>query len=899
MPTLDKSDGLIRLTEANYADGIGALAGGIDPVEISRLLFDQDGAMPNNAGLSTFFTTWGQFIDHDLSLTPESHDELMTTDGLVAPVGRSDYASGSGDNTPRLPVNAITWQIDGSQIYGSTDTRLTEVRAFEGGKLRMSWDETSDHGLLPQADDSTFMAGDISSDNPVYLAGDIRANENPNLLSLHTMMAREHNYWAGQLAEAHPDWDDDQLFAGARQIVEYEIQKITYDQWLPHLIGDALPDDIAYDPAANGQISVEFSTAAFRFGHTLVSSSLDALADDGSDSGSLGLMDGFFQHEMVQEGGIDALIRGMLDGTAQELDTKVVDDLNFFLSTPAGVSGFSLVAINLLRGQDHGLQSYIDTRAALLGDIDRAALDPTDFSILTTDPQLQADLAAVFPTVHDIPLWVGGLAEDAIDGTQLGPLFTHIVADQFYRTRAADIDFGTLSPELGEDILAAVQNSDLAALIARTTDIDMVQDDPFLASARALSDAAMPHGTDAPDQMDMVAKDMQGDLFVRQGNDALSLRGGTQISGSIKTGPGHDQVTMTSGHVAGDIATGSGKDSVDLYGTAKIGDDILTGDGADRVRLSDMAQVRGDIRTGGGADEVTLDNRATVHGGIKTGDGADRITLSAKAAVDGAVMAGGSNDRIILESGAHIAKINGGSGRDTLQLSPGARVEYDDDSSGRIYHEDAAGNEIVTAFQSIERIICFTPGTRIITATGVRRIDDLQVGDRVWTLDHGLQPLRWIGRTTVPARGDLAPIRIRKGALGNDHDLRVSPQHRMLLDGWRVELHCATPEVLAPARGLVNDSTIRPDPGECVTYIHLAFDCHQIVMAEGIPTESFYPGAEALSALDQATRDEVLRLFPEWAGGHPAPIDTARPVLTVGETRAIAAARETLDLNRG
>jgi hypothetical protein len=128
---------------------------------------------------------------------------------------------------------------------------------------------------------------------------------------------------------------------------------------LPHLIGDAVGNDTGFDASVSGESSVEFSTAAFRFGHTLVSSSIDLVGEDGTDAGSVALMDAFFNHSSVEDNGIEAIMRGQLSASAQELDTEIVDDLNFFLETPDGVSGFSLAALNLARGLDHARQVNI------------------------------------------------------------------------------------------------------------------------------------------------------------------------------------------------------------------------------------------------------------------------------------------------------------------------------------------------------------------------------------------------------------------------------------------------------------------------------------------------------------------------------------------------------------
>jgi hypothetical protein len=164
-------------------------------------------------------------------------------------------------------------------------------------------------------------------------------------------------------------------------------------------------------------------------------------------------------------------------------------------------------------------------------------------------------------------------------------------------------------------------------------------------------------------------------------------------------------------------------------------------------------------------------------------------------------------------------------------------------------------------------VICFVRGTRIKTDHGEIEIEDLCEGDRVLTLDNGYQPIRWIGSTLRRAVGAMAPVQIDAGVLGNDRVLRVSPQHRMLLRGWQAELMFGEHEVLATAKSLLNDRTIRRIEGGFVEYFHILFDRHQIIFAEGAPSESFHPGQQGWKALDDGTRNEVLDLFPELAGG--------------------------------
>lgn len=159
---------------------------------------------------------------------------------------------------------------------------------------------------------------------------------------------------------------------------------------------------------------------------------------------------------------------------------------------------------------------------------------------------------------------------------------------------------------------------------------------------------------------------------------------------------------------------------------------------------------------------------------------------------------------------------------------------------------------------------CFTHGTMISTPLGECPVQDLRVGDIVVTRDHGPQTLRWVGERTVCGTGRFAPIHFLPGAVGNARDLLVSPQHRMLISGWRAELFFGEAEVLVAAKHLLNGRTVLPFLTPVVEYFHLLFDQHEIVFAEGAPTESFYPGKAVLAA-DRDICIEVSTLFPALA----------------------------------
>ncbi|QFT74689.1 Hint domain-containing protein [Ruegeria sp. THAF33] len=182
---------------------------------------------------------------------------------------------------------------------------------------------------------------------------------------------------------------------------------------------------------------------------------------------------------------------------------------------------------------------------------------------------------------------------------------------------------------------------------------------------------------------------------------------------------------------------------------------------------------------------------------------------------------------------------------------------------------------------------CFTAGTMIATPEGERAVEGLKAGDLVITVDHGPQPLIWVGCTTVAAEGKLAPIRFDAGVFGLDRPLLVSPQHRMLIEDWQASYLFGHTEALVPAHTLVNDDTVKRVEGGEVEYFHLLFKQHEIVFANGAKSESYYPG-HALSASDRATQSEVLHLFPELTGLDPMSLKTARPIVHPREARAFA-----------
>ena len=178
-------------------------------------------------------------------------------------------------------------------------------------------------------------------------------------------------------------------------------------------------------------------------------------------------------------------------------------------------------------------------------------------------------------------------------------------------------------------------------------------------------------------------------------------------------------------------------------------------------------------------------------------------------------------------------------------------------------------------------IICFAKGTMIRPPHGERRVEHLECGDLVLTKDHGPQPIRWAGSKTVRASGALAPVSIARGTFGNDRDLLVSPQHRLLVTG-------TTSEVLAPALALVDGYRISVAYGGLVSYHHLMFDQHEVVIANGAPSESFHPGGFGLDTLDAAAREGLFAKFPDLRTGANSYSQPIRPCLSMSKAKLLA-----------
>ena len=488
----------LRVAEADYLDD-GFTPAMIRPSarEISNDIFTQVDPHPDPAGASDMFWVWGQFIDHGINLTPthaepyniqvptgDFYFDPNSTGSVVIPLDRSEYDETTGNmEAPREQLNFITSYIDASMIYGSDQERADFLRTFHGGRLK-----TSEGNFLPFNDGSQDNAGGNSTD--FFVSGDVRANENVGLTSMHTLFMREHNYWAEQIAGKFHDLSDEEIYQRAKIIVEAEIQKVTYSEFLPLLLGEnALSSYEGYNANIDPQIANLFSTAAFRFGHSLLSSEIFRLNEDGSviDEGNLALRDAFFSPSLLtDEGGISAILRGLSAGHAESVDAKIIDDVRNFLFGEPGEGGFDLAALNIQRGRDHGLPDFNGARVAY-------GLDPINsFSDLTDDTVLQNTLEDLYGDVNNIDVFVGGLIETPVADSMLGELFHTIVVDQFARLREGDRFW--YEDRLPDDLLDIINHTSLSDIITRNTDIQFLQDNVMLYYDRLTHQSEEPTG---------------------------------------------------------------------------------------------------------------------------------------------------------------------------------------------------------------------------------------------------------------------------------------------------------------------------------------------------------------------------------------------------------------------
>jgi hypothetical protein len=288
---------------------------------------------------------------------------------------------------------------------------------------------------------------------------------------------REHNRICKQLAETYPRWTDERLYQEARRIVIAEEENITFNEWLP-AIGVHLDEYQGYKSDVKAQIMNLFSTASFRYGHTVLNGSILRFNDNCTvhENGHTELKYGFFNPSMIKietKGKIEPYLLGMMHQRSQGLDCKLVDDVRNYLFGAPGAGGMDLAAINMQRGRERGLPDYNTIRS------DFGLQPKSSFATLTGDNNLNQKLFEVYGEIDQIDPWVGLLAEDHLPGSLFGDLGLLIMKKQFSALRDGDRFFFEVDEGLTEDQKRNIRFTSLADIMIRNTDLENIPNNVF------------------------------------------------------------------------------------------------------------------------------------------------------------------------------------------------------------------------------------------------------------------------------------------------------------------------------------------------------------------------------------------------------------------------------------
>uniref|UniRef100_A0A7E4WD61 Peroxidase n=1 Tax=Panagrellus redivivus TaxID=6233 RepID=A0A7E4WD61_PANRE len=503
-----------------------------NPRTISLELIGTRAITPHHK-FSAMLMQWGQFLDHDIDFTATALARQTFATGAICnrtcenvdpcfniplPLNdpkrkqqpnlkfpciefeRSAAVCGSGETSPifqqvtfREQVNTITSYMDASNVYGSTEVDALDLRDLfsDHGLLRFDIVSSAQKPYMPfEKDSSMDCRRNRSVDNPIrcFLAGDFRANEQLGLTAMHTLWFREHNRIASKFLEMNADWDGERIYQEARKLVGAMMQHITMTHWLPQVLGADgfarwIGDYKGYNPEVIPDISNEFATAAFRFGHTLINPKLERLDNDFNDiaAGPIPLHEAFFAPErMLSEGGIDPLLRGLFASPlkkplSHQLLNKELTEKLFNRATDVSLD---LAVMNIQRGRDHGIAGYTEYRKYCNLSV------PTtweDLQFDLEDQSLIAKLRELYGHPGNMDLWVGGVLEKRLPDALMGPTFSCIIGEQFRRLRDGDRFWYENEGVFTQLQLQQIKRVTLAKVLCNNGDnIDRVQENVFL-----------------------------------------------------------------------------------------------------------------------------------------------------------------------------------------------------------------------------------------------------------------------------------------------------------------------------------------------------------------------------------------------------------------------------------
>ena len=514
-----------RLIPAQYEDGCSSLRGDLqnddalrDVVKISPFVPPNPSARHISQTIIDNITTdeipfthilmqWGQFLDHDLDLGPELEEECedcLVTE-ICHPIQVADADPAFGINTPnkgkclpfrrslpvcptapplsfeaREQVNDLTSFIDGSMVYGSNDIIGDAVREFKGGLLRVGENFPANQPSLPV--DNQFLVA-CPNRTDCFLCGDVRCNEQFSLTVMHTIWVREHNRCARELSRINPHWEDERLFQECRRIVGALIQKITYLDYLPKVMGPKNYDIfvgpyLGYNPEVDPGVPNAFATAAYRYGHSLVRPLFDRLGPNYRPLpiGPVNLVDMFFNPTQFNISlGTDPITRGLVTVNSRRMDEFMNRVLTTQLFQTKSSVGMDLASLNIQRGRGHGLPPYPIWKNfcnKIFGITSEFENDITKVRFL-----------GLYGTLDTLDLWIGGLAEERLEDSLLGATFNCIFGLNFAAVRDGDRFYYSRPGVFTPQQLREIQQHTLSRVICDNSDnILSIQPDAFLSN---------------------------------------------------------------------------------------------------------------------------------------------------------------------------------------------------------------------------------------------------------------------------------------------------------------------------------------------------------------------------------------------------------------------------------
>ena len=468
---------LLRLSPSDYGDGKSTLSvrGPLNPNPrvISNSLCKQTKVEGNSDGLTDIVWGWGQFLSHELAITGnrDVFANITTPSDDEFPNRTITFKRSAviGNDEPIQQPNGLSAYIDGSNVYGTNSDRLNYLRLNDGtGKLKSTLSSNGEV-LLPLNLDSLPNASSTKVPTTLFIAGDVRSNENVLLTSMHTLFLREHNRLCDVIVEDKPDWKGkgELIFQHAKRLVTAMMQRITYNEFLPTLMGTEFPSYNGYDSNINPAITTEFATVGFRLGHTLVTSESQIGTNP---SEVLLLKDTFFNPDFIKSNGIDGLMLGSILKHSNEIDTQVVDALrNFLFGPPTATNLLDLASLNIQRGRDRGVPDYNTVRTSL------GLLPVINFSQISSSKDIQDKLNTLYSSVDYIDPWIGMLAEDHLEGKPIGPLLNAILLRQFSNIRDGDRFWYEINPAISIVEKNIIDNTRLSDIIIRNTSITSSQ----------------------------------------------------------------------------------------------------------------------------------------------------------------------------------------------------------------------------------------------------------------------------------------------------------------------------------------------------------------------------------------------------------------------------------------